>query len=129
MYSVLGFAGLQIGFGSYKYTITWSFISKLGKYNKLFCVQRVHSPQIRLCCSCFATMCFGKAVRLVVSSFKVLSSYSGVTFVTSARLSMLMLSASQPWSSIPQARQGTGLLVLIGARLHGWIDVVIGRSV
>ncbi len=64
-----------------------------------------------------------------MSSFKVLSSYSGVTFVTSPRLSMLMLSASQPWSSIPQARQGTGLLVLIGARLHGWIDVVIGRYV
>jgi hypothetical protein len=61
MYSVLGFAGLQIGFGSYKYTITWSFISKLGKYNKLFCVQRVHSPQIQLSCSCFATMCFVKS--------------------------------------------------------------------
>jgi hypothetical protein len=35
MYRFLGLAGLQIGFASYKYTITWSFISKLG--NKISC--------------------------------------------------------------------------------------------
>jgi hypothetical protein len=35
MYRFLGFAGLQIGFASYKYAITWSFISKLG--NKISC--------------------------------------------------------------------------------------------
>jgi hypothetical protein len=36
MYRFLGFAGLQIGFASYKYTITWSFISKLGNKISFF---------------------------------------------------------------------------------------------
>jgi hypothetical protein len=93
MYRVLGFAGLQIGFASYKYTITWSFISKLGKYNKLFCVQRVHSPQIRLSCSCFATMCFMKCSQAGGEASKFLH-WSNICD-SPPPLSMLRLSASQ----------------------------------
>jgi len=83
MYRVLGFAGLQIGFASYKYTVTWSFISKLGNKISCFVYREFNLYRSNYLAHVLQRCALWKAVRLVVSSFKVLSSYSGVTFVTS----------------------------------------------
>jgi len=94
MYRFLGFAGLQIWFASYKYKTTWSFISKLG--NKISCFvyrefilhRSNYLPHVLQQCALWKAV---QAGGVFLQGSKFLHS----TFVTSAPLSMLRLSASQ----------------------------------